>query len=138
MGKNKLRKLKAKSGPRFRPLDKELHIDYNSFKPAFSFRHMNYGHGKCLSRCDHDSKSSISSTLLRLSQLTWSQIFLEPKEGLGCEKIANDRFKEALPPIITPDVTVLVFRFSGAGRMAGFRNNDIYHIVQVCPHHDLY
>jgi len=139
MGKNKsLKKLNPKSGTRFCPSDVEPPPNYDSFQPVFSFRYMNYGSGFCLSKCNQQSKSSVSDTLLKLSQLTWSKINSRPKESLGFEKIPSDQFKASLPSVITPEVSVLVFRFSKSGRMAGFREKDIYHIILVSPNHDLY
>lgn len=136
--KNKIRNIPSKGGIHFSPPAIEPPKDYNSNKPAFSFRYMNYGGKKCLSKCDKESKSSISDTLLRLSQLTWKEIISKPKTGLGFEEISYEQFKNSLPKSVTPDVSMFVFRFSSSGRMAGFRDRDIYHIVQVSPVHDLY
>lgn len=105
---------------------------YDSLKPIFSFRHMKYGSDNCLSQCTQDSKSSIVSTLLKLSQFTWNQLASKPKEGLGFEGIPRSRFIVPLPSFVTPDVKkLMVFRYSGLGRIAGIRIHDIYHILVV-------
>jgi len=103
----------------------------SSGRPIFSFHHMRYGSKHCLSKCQVDMKASIADTLVRLSQLTWGKIASEPKDGLGWEPIPHFRFKVPLPPVVTPEVTILVFRHSGASRIAGFREDDVYHIVLV-------
>lgn len=112
--------------------------NYDAYKPAFSFRDMRYRGKGCLSHCDRESKSSIVDRLLELSQLTWKEIHSNPREGLGYEPIPCDRFKVTLPPSVTPEVRLLVFRFSGPGRIAGYRKQDILHIVAVGAHHELY
>ena len=139
--KKKPKKIKApplKDSTRFKShLPPDLK-SYNSNKPMFSFYFMAYGSKKCMSKCENKSKSSISDTLLRLSQFTWEQIISQPKRGLGYEIIPQGQFKHPLPKEITPDVSMYIFRFSEEGRMAGFRDKDIYHVVQVGESHDLY
>ncbi len=139
MGKDNLKKLHSKSGKHFQVSDDaEPLIDYDSLQPTFSFRYMSYGSATCLSKCNKEIKSSIAVKLLRLSQLTWKDITSQPKEGNGFEPMPRERFKKPLPQTITPDVRIIVFRFSDSGRMAGFRSKDTFHIVQVGPHHNLY
>jgi hypothetical protein len=106
--------------------------NYDKLKPIFSFRHMNYGGRNCLSHCDSPSRASMVSKLLRLSQLTWSQILSARKESHGKENIPIEQFKVSLPHFVTPDVkSLMVFRFSKSERMAGIRHNDIYDILIV-------
>ena len=124
-----LKKIKLKNTPRF--AIKELQ-NYDKLKPIFSFRNMNYRGANCLSHCDGPSRAKMVNTLLRLSQLTWSQILSTPKESHGKENIPIKQFKVSLPPIVTPDVeSLMVFRFSKSERMAGIRHNDIYDILIV-------
>lgn len=99
---------------------------------------MKYRGAKCLSHCDSSSKAHFSEKLLEISQLTWAQITLAPREGMGSELIPLGQFKISLPPICTPEVSLQVFRFSSKGRIAGIRKGDVYHIVVVSQSHDLY
>lgn len=93
---------------------------------------MKYRSNNCLSQCSEDSKSAVVNTLLKLSQLSWSQIASAPRTGLGFESIPRHRFSVSLPPIATEEVTNLkVFRYSESGRIAGIREKDIYHILLV-------
>ena len=106
--------------------------NYDSLQPIFSFRHMKYGSDNCISQCTQDSKSSIVSTLLKLSQFTWSQLASKPKEGLGFEGIPCRQFIVSLPSFVTPDVKkLIVFQYSDRGRIVGIRIHDIYHILVV-------
>lgn len=125
----KLNKIKPKNTSLF---DIPEPQNYDNLKPIFSFRNMKYGGKNCLSHCDSPSRASMVSKLLRLSQLTWSQILSARKESHGKENIPIEQFNVSLPNFITPDVkTLMVFRFSKSERMAGIRHNDIYHILIV-------
>lgn len=128
--RKKFARISNKETERFRL--KETPPDYDTFKPAFSFRHMEYRGSCCLSRCDKNSKADIADTILQLSQLTWSQILSAPRKGMGKEYIPVDQFKVTLPDFVTPDVNkLMVFGFSLAGRIAGLRRNDVYHILII-------
>ena len=135
--KKKLKKPAFKESFRFKA-PKEPPIDFDSLPPAFSFRHIKYSGKRCLSKCDDNAKVSIVDKLMRLSQLTWKQIYSQSKEKLGFEKIPRDKLKFPLPSIVTPEVNIMVFRYSDAGRIAGFRAFDVYHIIAIGPNHDLY
>lgn len=129
--RKKFNKLSVKQSTRLHIKGQPETIDYNSHKPVFSFKHIKYGGGCCISNCDKKERANIIDTLLRLSQKIWKSISSEPKTGLGYEMIPQHRFKRPIPSVITPDVAVLVFRYSQAGRIAGFRVKDIYHVVMV-------
>jgi len=102
---------------------------YDLYKPVFSFKYMNYQRHCCISMLQNDKKSLVMDTLLRFSQLTWRQITNLPRES-GFEKMPPYRFSVSLPKEITPEITVLVARFNGeGGRLAGFRVDDIFHVV---------
>jgi hypothetical protein len=133
MGKRKktLQHLSNKTGKRFDIKDIKPIVNYDSRKPIFSLKHMAYKGSYCISKCQGNTKSLILDTILRLSQSTWAQIKSFPKDT-GFEKIPSDRFKVPFPPIITPEVPILVVRYDGhGGRLAGFRDKDVYHIILV-------
>ena len=120
-----------KSSKRIQVKEVEPPIDYNLQKPIFSFKYMAYQEPGCISMCQRDKKSLIIDTFLRFSQLTWKQIVSLPRQA-GFEKIPFHRFRVSLPKKLTPEVTLLVARYDGdGGRLAGFRDKDIYHVVLV-------
>jgi len=92
---------------------------------------MRYGQGGCISKCDSESKSNILSTLLKLSQQTWAQIKSSPRNKLGFEKMPQEEFRIAMSSTVTPEVKMIVFRYSDKGRIAGYRIHDILHVVLV-------
>ncbi len=103
--------------------------DFDSEKPVFSLVHMRYGQPHCISNCKNEGKAHIISTLLRLSQSTWRQLKSIPHKQ-GFELIPRDRFTASFPSHITPETTILVAQYDGdGGRIAGYRDKDIYHIV---------
>ncbi len=125
------KRLQPKSGKRFQVEQLEPPIDYNKLQPIFSLKHMIYQGRCCISRCEREEKSLILDSIQRLSQSIWNEIRGWRKE-VGFEKMPHYRFRVPLPPIVTPDVSILVTRYDGkGGRMAGFREKDIFHIVLV-------
>jgi hypothetical protein len=120
-----------KSGKRVQLKNTKPSIGYDSQKPVFSLQYMPYGRSCCISRCQKNKKSRILDKILRLSQLTWAEIKKLGKES-GFETIPRDRFKVTFPPAVTPEVKILVARYDGdGGRFAGFKINDIFHVVFV-------
>jgi hypothetical protein len=132
MAKRKgLKRPEHKTGNRFQVKPPERTIDYNKLPPIFSLKHMLYQGHSCISRCEQREKANIIDKIQMLSQATWNDIKGWGKE-LGLEKMPRYRFKVALPANITPEVPILVTRYGNkGGRMAGFQENDIFHIVLV-------
>lgn len=126
-----LKRPSLKSGKNFQIQDIEpTPIDYNKLPPLFSLKHMSYQGSYCISRCQQVEQAEILNKIQRLSQATWAEIRGWDKK-MGFEPMPPHRFQAALPSILTPDVTILVARYDQTGRMAGFRENDVYHIVLV-------
>jgi hypothetical protein len=104
-------------------------VNYNLQKPIFSFKYMVYQGPCCISTRQEIRKSFIIDKLLQLSQFTWDELIRQRRE-LAFEKIPAHRFKVPLPKILTPEVTILVARYDNeGGRLAGFRDKDVFHVV---------
>lgn len=113
--------------------------DYNSRKPVFSLAYMPYLGECCLSKLEPGDKASFADTILKLSQFAWKEIINHRHQSLGYEKIPTRSFLVPIPRIVTEDMEKLdVFRISEAGRMAGFRRGEIFHVVLVKGNHGLY
>lgn len=117
---------------------KEPDQDYNLLPPIFSFHYMSYGTTYCLSKCTDNDKAAIALRLVQLSRFTWKQIASESRKTYGNEQIPLRQFRASkFPSIVTADVnSLMVFRYSQAGRIAGLKKNNIYHIIFVGP--DIY
>lgn len=126
MAPRKLKKMKGSSGPHLRPPDTEKGSPFPN-KPVFSLHQMR--HPYCVDDCDADDKKFFADALWRRSQLTWTELTLSRKHGLGSEQIAQGAIKEQLPSTVTPDVTLLAFRFSGMKAMVGYRDGETFHIL---------
>jgi len=101
-------------------------VDY----PVFCFKYLHSSHD--LTQCDKDEKSALIEQLAKLSQLSWLQIHMTDRHGMGSEKIARNSIRPSIPPSITEDVQdFLAFRFHGKKPFVGFRNQFILHIVYI-------
>ena len=69
------------------------------------------------------------STLYKLSQLSWRELRLAPRHGVGYEIIDHSSFRVPIPKHITEDVDMIAFRFSGLKAMVGYRDEAIFHLV---------
>lgn len=66
----------------------------------------------CLKGCPQKQLQSFVERLHRLASLGWSEIRRSRRHEYGCEYLPKDAIKQALPPIITDDVSkVMVFRY---------------------------
>mgnify|MGYP006947707877 CR=1 FL=1 len=104
--------------------------------PVFSFEYMVPGFD--VEGCEKTDRASLALTLLKLSKLTWAQIKQSHRHGLGFETIDNGSIRAGIPPIITPDVRLLAFRFSGKKPMVGYRIGRTFFIVWLDRDFTLY
>lgn len=108
-------------------------IDY----PIFCLKHLKSSHG--LEICDERERAALINKMATLSKMTWNEIKLAPKHGLGSEKIARSSIKDTLPDFITDDVQeLLAFRFKGKAPFLGHRRGPVLHVIFVDPKFDLY
>ena len=130
MGKKRgFKRPSHKSSKRFQIKAEEPTVSYNSRKPIFSLKYMPYLQDYCISRCERGKKSLILDKILKLSQSTWSEI-RSLRMRSGFEIMPRHRFSISLPSVLTPEVQILVARYDGdGGRLAGFRDKDVFHIV---------
>ena len=92
----------------------------------------------CLSKCEKEEKSAFADRLYRLSQMTWTQIKCAHRHKLGFENIERTAIRAGIPKHITPDVTLIAFRFYDKAPMVGYRNKRIFHIVWLDRTYSLY
>lgn len=113
-------------------------IDY----PIFSFKYLK---GVSIDECkDYSFFFNFLMRLQKLSELGWKEIFITQRHGLGMEKLPVSQIvpKEQLPPFVTREASVDVFRSSGDNRtFVGIQQGKIFHIFfieakfgDVCKH----
>jgi hypothetical protein len=141
MDKWQQRKLKnraKKQGGQVKSHEPETIINYQNCTPRFDIRCDSHSH--CLENFDINVKANFASTIHKLGQMTWQQIEISNRAGLGYETIPISQIKPDHPTItISNDEKVKVFRLSDVERMAGIRlNKDTFVVLWIAPKHDLY
>lgn len=130
---SQLKKKKALQNNKQYKEPNKIQVDYDSKKPIFSFHHMRYGKAYCLSKIDHNDHSDLVLLLLELSQNTWDKIASVGRKSFGFEHMPKKKFNATVfPDIVTPDVdNMIVFTYSHGGRMAGIREDEVFHVIFV-------
>ena len=107
-------------------------------KPKFSFEFLS---GKyCLSNCESREKAEIISTLHKLSQHSWQEIYQLGKSGIGYEQIDLSQLRCSYPH----DNTFLnldkftVFHKASKIPIIGFKIEEIYYIFCIDRTFDAY
>jgi hypothetical protein len=107
--------------------------------PIFCFKHLHREFG--IDKCNEAEKKALMEHIIRLGALTWTQIQLAPRHGVGSEKIALHSIKAGLPSSypVTDDIhNLLALRFDGLKAMIGLRNGFIFHVFYIDRDFSLY
>lgn len=104
--------------------------------PVFCLKHIHKDYS--ISHCDKNEKIDLIERLCKLSSMTWEQIRMADRHGLGSEKINRDSIKAGFPPHITPDITFYALRFSGLKPIVGYKSDFIFHILYIDRSFTLY
>lgn len=126
MSKKRIKRLKGVKGKRITYIVPDTVPDTQK-RPLFSFHYLQDAY--CISRCTREEKAGFADTMRTLSKLTWNEIRLAPRHGLGSEKIERNSIRASIPSNITDDATFLAIRFHRMKPMVGFRESNIFHIV---------
>lgn len=126
---------KGEAGPNIKPTEDLFSRSIFNY-PVFCFKHLNKDYH--LDDCTKIEKISLIEQICKLSSMTWEQIRLSPKHGLGTEKIAQDSIRASKPVHVTPDVTFYALRFDGKKPMVGYKSDFIFHIVYLDRSFKLY
>ena len=97
--------------------------------PIFSFEHM--VDGFCVKSCEQEDRAEFALSLHKRGKLSWRELRFSGRHQLGYEKI--NRLKVPLPPKVTPDVSIIAFRFHEKKPMLGYRDGRIFHILWLDP-----
>lgn len=113
-------------------------VTLQGFKhPIFCFKYLHKDFN--LSQCDESEKIALLERVVLLSGMTWQEIQLAPRHGLGSEKISVSSIKPSIPEVVTEDVgDLLAMRFHGKMPFVGLRNKFIFHIFYVDRNHECY
>ncbi len=105
--------------------------------PIFSLTNMvndKYG----LNNCQQVEKAAFVDTLYKLSRVTWAQINVSGRHGLGIEVIKQESIKASIPKNITNDTNIIAFRFYGKAPMVGYRDGRVFYVIWLDRNYTLY
>lgn len=92
----------------------------------------------CVTAGDQRSQAEFALALRKRADLTWSQLRQVPHETLGYERMPRDQIRAPIPPFFAEDETPIVFRIADRGRIVGFRQDAVFHVVWVDMKFELY
>lgn len=131
-------KLKGPTPDKGKIVKQKYSVNVEAFDhPIFCFKYIHSDYA--LSQCSADEKVALLEQIIRLSTMSWNEIQLAPKHGMGSEKIHVDSIKPNLPNILTDDVKhLLALRFIGKAPFVGWRNKFIFHVFYIDRGFNLY
>lgn len=104
----------------------------DDYPPAFSFEKMQDGSGHSFNCCVDEDRLALAKRIFMLSRMSWKQISLASRKGMGAEKIKRGQIKQGVPKTVTEDVSYFYsLHFSGKKRFLGYRVGQIFHVLWV-------
>lgn len=101
---------------------------------SVSFRYAEPGGKQCLSQCGSDHTKDVIDTLRILCSLTWTQV--HGHKGLGWCEIPDHSISFTRPQEIDQQIKIAEIRCSQKGRIWGFNQRTVFHILWFDPDHD--
>src|ERR1700735_2305815 len=93
--------------------------DYNKETPKFCLRYLRTGFD--VHALDAEQQTDVAKKLQQLCSMTWAQITLADRHGLGSELIPAGSIKAAVPEKFSDAQKFTVLRYSGLLPMVGAR-----------------
>jgi len=93
--------------------------------PLFSLRHVDKRY--CISACQKTEKVSFVNKLLKWSGMTWTELRLAHRHGLGYELIGTLDAK--LPASAPTGAQAIAFRFHDKAPVVGYRDGNVFYAV---------
>ena len=92
----------------------------------------------CVSSCASHEQAQVALALEKRAQFSWGQLRQMGRKELGYETISRHSLKAAVPTHFTADETPISFRMANHGRLIGFRQDEVFHIVWIDVQFELY
>lgn len=109
----------------------ETPADYSLGSPKFCLHHADPDFD--VDALDAKGAAAFARTLQRLARMSWRDLILAPRHGIGSELIPAASFKPAIPQRFKDQKKFMVFRYDGLLPMAGIRAGDVFHIIWIEP-----
>jgi hypothetical protein len=104
--------------------------------PLYSLEYMVSGY--CVESCQEAQRAHFAMALFKRRRMTWRELRVAPRHGLGSEKIARTSIRVTLPSMVTEDVDILAFRCIGTAPMVGFRSGRTFNILWIDKNYEVY
>jgi hypothetical protein len=105
-------------------------------RPLFSLEHMQQTYS--VKTCQVNDRAALASKLYEMSQLSWGELKQAPRHGQGFEHIPQNSIKAPMPKVLTSDIRLMVFRFSGKKPMVGYRVEEVFYLLWLDHNFTLY
>ncbi len=103
--------------------------DSNAMTPKFCLAHI--GNGHCLEHLSSAQRSAFALAIQKRCEMTWQQITLADRHGLGLETLPADQIKPQIPARFSDREKFLVLRYDGNLPMIGARTQDVFHVLWI-------
>jgi hypothetical protein len=103
--------------------------DYNDRTPRFCLNFMQPGYA--VKDLPANLRAEFAMALATRSQMTWNQITLADRHGLGTEWIAANAIKPTIPEAFQDNNRFLSLRYAGKLPMVGARTTDTFHVLWI-------
>ena len=97
--------------------------------PVFCFRHIQPKFD--VKALPIDRQAQLAQALQERGRMTWDEITLAPRHGLGSELLPRRQIKAPIPAGFEDQERFLVLRYAGKLPMVGTRTNDTFHILWI-------
>lgn len=104
--------------------------------PLFCFKYLRKSYD--LDSCEKDDKCLVLEALIRAANQRWVELECRPHDKGGLEKIPSAQLKDGCPKEFIELDRVHVLRFRRGGRIVGYRQGQVFHVVWVDSGHALY
>lgn len=103
--------------------------NWDEENPKFCLRHLVGGFS--VSDLDQAGRAAFATALECRAKMTWREITLAPRHGLGLETLRADALRAPIPAAFRDRDKVIVLRYDGKLPMAGVRIRDVLHVLWI-------
>lgn len=132
------KKAKARKPPKLgtSPTREVSRASTNDARPLFGLHNLVGDYN--IAEYGQEERAAFAKLLHDMSERTWMQLILGPRQGTGLEKISQKSINVGIPGYITPDVQLWSIRINDMARLIGFRDGEVFHAVWIDPRHEVY
>lgn len=127
MAKNRGRRPTSQNSTKLAQLPSQ--INYDQQTPKFCLRHLCQDFD--VHALTNDKRADFAVALQCRATMTWRQIIMAGRHGLGSENIPRRQIRASIPAAFEDAEQFLVLRYSGMLPMVGVRVQDVFHILWI-------